>query len=89
QRSLNAMAQVSYQTDRFLTDLLSLDAKAFYKLARMTFDNPPSDPSIHTLHSLRQGSSVCLLLKPARAFFILSIAQLTFTTVNHEWKRKE
>lgn len=51
QQDLNAMAQVSYQTDRFLTDLLSLDAKAFYKLSKMTFDNPPSDPSIHTLHS--------------------------------------
>jgi vitamin B12 transporter len=51
QRSLTAMGQVYFDTDRFLTDLLSLDAKAFYKLSKMAFDNPPSDPSIHTLHS--------------------------------------
>ena len=51
QRSLTAMGQVYFETDRFLSDLLSLDAKAFYKLARMTFTDPPSDPSIHTLHS--------------------------------------
>jgi len=51
QRSLNAMAQVSLDTERFFTDLLSLEAKAFYKLSKITFDDPPSDPSIHTLHS--------------------------------------
>lgn len=51
QRSLNAMAQASFDTDRFASDLLSLDARAFYKLAKMTFDDPPSDPGIHTLHS--------------------------------------
>ena len=51
QRSLTAMGQVFFDTDRFLTDLLSLDVKAFYKLSKMTFDDPPADPGIHTLHS--------------------------------------
>jgi outer membrane receptor protein involved in Fe transport len=51
QRSVNAMVQASFDTERFLNDLLSLDATAFYKLARITFDDPDSTPSVHSLHS--------------------------------------
>ena len=51
QRSLNIMSQASFETERFLSDLLSLDATAFYKLSKITFADPGSALAVHTLHS--------------------------------------
>jgi outer membrane cobalamin receptor len=45
------MAQVSCDTDNFFTDLLSLDATAFYKFSQLTFDDPPAAAGVHSLHT--------------------------------------
>jgi vitamin B12 transporter len=51
QKNLSAMAQMFFETDRFLTDLFSLDAQAYYKFVRLTYENPPADANISDLHS--------------------------------------
>lgn len=51
QKDVNAMAQMSFKTDRFLLDILSLDANAFYKYSKLTFDDPPADASIYELNT--------------------------------------
>lgn len=61
QQDLNAVAQVFFKTDTFLSDLLSLDAKAFYKFSRLNYEDP-ADPGNHNLHSFGFDATQELLL---------------------------
>jgi len=50
QQNLNAFTQVFFETDSFLSDLISLDVKAFYKYSRLNYEDPV-DPGNHSLHA--------------------------------------
>jgi len=50
QKTATAQGQVFFNTDRFFTDLLSLDFNAFYKYFGLDYSNPPFDPSTAKLH---------------------------------------
>ena len=61
QQDLSALAQVFFTTNSFLTDLLSLDAKAFYKFSSLKYENP-ADPADHDLHAFGFDASQELLV---------------------------
>jgi outer membrane cobalamin receptor len=61
QKDLNALAQVFLKSDSFVSDLLSLDAKAFYKFSRVKYQDP-IDPGDHKLHAFGLDATQELLI---------------------------
>ena len=51
QKTMTAQGQVLFDTDRFLTDVLSLNINGFYKYYGIDFEDPDYDPSSTKLHT--------------------------------------